>query len=367
MDTMEIESQQPQQEQPTITNDTKLLRTILLVVNFTIMFFGNCGTPLFLRLYFLHGGQRKWLSSWIQTAGWPLIFLPLLLSYFNRRRSDRRLSLPTKPYFMNLPLFAACTVLGLLTGLDDFFYAFGTSYIPVSTSAILISTQLGFTALFAFFLVKQRFTPFSVNAVALLMLGAVILGMDSRKDRAKGETRKEYLAGFCMMLAAALLYGVVLPLVELTYAKAKQAVTYTLVMEMQLVMGFFATAFCTVGMIVNKDFQAIPREAKEFGLGEMTYYWCLVMSAVLSQFFFVGTVGAVYFGSALLAGVLMAAFIPLTEVLSVIVFREQFTGGKGVSLALSLWGFMSYFYGEYYKEGKKKKAIVGGENEALTI
>jgi hypothetical protein len=34
--------------------------------------------------------------------------------------------------------------------------------------------------------------------------------------------------------------------------------TYALVMEMQLVMGFFATAFCTVGMIVNNDFQVRP-------------------------------------------------------------------------------------------------------------
>jgi hypothetical protein len=52
----------------------------------------------------------------------------------------------------------------------------------------------------------------------------------------------------------------VLPLVELTYKRAAaggggRVLTYALVMEMQLVMGFFATAFCTVGMIVNNDFQ----------------------------------------------------------------------------------------------------------------
>jgi hypothetical protein len=53
--------------------------------------------------------------------------------------------------------------------------------------------------------------------------------------------------------------------VELAYRRAAgaggRAVTYALVVEMQLVMGFFATAFCTVGMVVNKDFEvsSFPR------------------------------------------------------------------------------------------------------------
>ncbi|CDO97405.1 unnamed protein product [Coffea canephora] len=34
-------------------------------------------------------------------------------------------------------------------------------------------------------------------------------------------------------------------------------------MEMQLVISFFATAFCTVGMLINHDFAAIAREARE--------------------------------------------------------------------------------------------------------
>lgn len=63
--------------------------------------------------------------------------------------------------------------------------------------------------------------------------------------------------GFFLTIGAAALYGLVLPLVELTYRRAKRPITYTLVIEMQLVMGFFATAFCAVGMIVNKDFQVM--------------------------------------------------------------------------------------------------------------
>jgi fatty-acid desaturase len=42
----------------------------------------------------------------------------------------------------------------------------------------------------------------------------------------------------------------------------------------------------------------------------------------------------------------MTVLIPVTEVLAVMFFHEPFNGTKGVALALSLWGFVSYFYGE---------------------
>ena len=105
---------------------------------------------------------------------------------------------------------------------------------------------------------RQRLTALSVNAVALLTVGAVVLGLHVSSDRPAGVTKGQYWLGFLLTLAAAALYGLVLPLIELTYKRAAgggRVVTYALVVEMQLVMGFFATAFCTVGMIVNNDFQ----------------------------------------------------------------------------------------------------------------
>jgi len=256
---MEVESQQ-QQEVPNSLSTSKALKKALIILNFTMLTLGAAGTPLLLRLYFLNGGTRIWLSSWLQTAGCPLTLIPLSISYCHRRQNlylnlNLNFRPKTRTFLITAPLFLACTVLGLLIGLDDFLYAYGLSYLPVSTSSLLISTQLGFTALSAFLLVKQRFSAYSINAIVLLSLGAVVLGIHSNGDRPKGEGKGQYFVGFVMTLGAAALYGLLMPLVELTYAKAKQAITYTLVMEMQLVMGFFATVFCTVGMIVNKDFQ----------------------------------------------------------------------------------------------------------------
>ncbi|XP_058087765.1 purine permease 3-like [Magnolia sinica] len=334
-------------------NKSKAMKITLLLLNGTMLAIGNTGGPLILRLYFIRGGNRKWLSSWLQTGGWPLILIPLSISYVHRRLKSKD---NTRVFFITPFLFASCAVLGVLTGLDDYMYAYGSTYLPVSTSSILISSQLAFNAVFALLIVKHKFTPYSINAVILLMVGAIILGVHSNSDRPAKETNLHYYLGFFMTLGAAALYGVVLPLLELTYMKTKQAITYALVMEMQMVICFFATAFCTLGMLANKDFKAIPREARVYGLGESRYYMVLVGCAVFWQFFFLGMVGVISCSSSLHAGVLISAFIPVTEILAVFFYDEKFNADKGLALSLALWGFASYFYGEFKKDKKEKLA-----------
>ncbi|XP_060171324.1 purine permease 1-like [Lycium barbarum] len=320
------------------------MKRILLVINCLILSVGVCGGPLMVRLYFVEGGAKIWLSSWLQTGGWPLTLVPLVILYFYRRKikgSD------TKFYFITPRVFVAAFVIGIALGLDDFCYSWGGSKLPVSTSSLLISVQLAFTAIGAFFIVKLKFTSYSINAMVVLTVGAVLLGIRANGDRPEGVTSGEYIVGFVMTLLAAALYGLILPCIELTYMKAKQALTAILVLEIQLVMCFAATAFCTVGMIVNKDFQAISREAKQYNLGEARYYTVLIWSAIIWQCFYVGAIGVIYCSSSLMSGVLLAVLLPVTELLAVIFFNEKFSGEKGLSLFLSLWGFVSYVYGEY--------------------
>ncbi|CAL5348830.1 unnamed protein product [Camellia sinensis] len=170
-----------------------------------------------------------------------------------------------------------------------------------------------------------------------------------------------------MTIAAAALYGLILPMVELTYKKAKQAITYTLVLEIQLVMCFFATLVCTIGMLINEDFQAIPKEARAFGLGETTYYVVVVCSAIIWQCFFLGAVGVIFSASSLLCAIIIAVLLPVTEILAVIFYHEKFQAEKGVSLILSLWGFVSYFYGEFKhsKQQQKSEETQTSETEML--
>ncbi|XP_016549753.2 purine permease 3 [Capsicum annuum] len=338
------------------------MKRILLVINCLILSIGVCGGPLMMRLYFVEGGSRIWLSSWLQTGGWPLTLIPLAVLYFYRRKikgSD------TKFYFITPRIFIASFVIGVVIGLDDFFYSWGGSKLPVSTSSLLIAAQLAFTAIGAFFIVKLKLTSYSINAVVVLTVGAVLLGIRANSDRPEGVTSKAYVIGFIMTLSAAGLYGLIIPCIELIYMKAKQAITATLVLEIQMVMCFAATAFCTIGMIVNKDFQAISREAKQYNLGEARYYIVLVWSTIIWQCFYVGAIGVIYCSSSLMSGILLAVLLPVTEVLAVIFFKEKFSGEKGLSLFLSLWGFVSYMYGEYKQE--KQKNNKSQENEMTTM
>ncbi|KAI3736559.1 hypothetical protein L2E82_26415 [Cichorium intybus] len=311
-----------------------------------------------MRLYFIHGGNRVWLSSFLETGGWPVIVVVLIILYFHRRAAgknehNKRATL----IYMRPRLFFAVAFIGILTGLDDYLYAYGIARLPVSTSALIIASQLAFTAFFAYILVKQKFTAYSINAVVLLTIGAAVLALHTNSDRPEGESKKEYLMGFVLTVAAALLYGFVLPLIELTYENAKQAITYTLVLEIQTVMCLFATIFCTVGMIINNDFKAIPREADDFELGTIEYYTILCFNALVWQCFFLGAIGVIFCASSLLSGIIIAVCLPLTEVLGVLLYREKFQVEKGVALVLSLWGFASYFYGEYKFTKKLKDSI----------
>nr|GEY19936.1 purine permease 1-like [Tanacetum cinerariifolium] len=324
----------------------------LLILSCILLAIGNCGGPLITRLYFIHGGKRVWLSSSLETAGWPVIIIILIILYLRRRTTQK--NKPTTLVYMRPRLFFAVAFIGVITGLDDYLYAYGVARLPISTSALILAPHLAFLAFFAYILVKQKFTPYSVNAVVLLTVGAGVLALHTSNDRPKGESKKEYTLGFVMTVAAGLLYGFVLPLIELTYNKAKQEITYTLVVEIQMVMCLFATVFCMIGMIANGDFKVIPREANDFELGKAKYYAILCASALLWQSFFLGAIGVIFCASSLLSGVIIAALLPVTEVLAVVFYKEKFQAEKGVALVLSLWGFTSYFYGEFKVEKKLK-------------
>ncbi|XP_020574414.1 purine permease 3-like [Phalaenopsis equestris] len=331
----------------TFTEPTKPIKSkrLLLFFNILLLLIGGSGNPLILRVYYLHGGNHKWFTSFLQSTGFPFLLIPLLFSFF---RSPRR------QFFRISPFLLLCsTFIGLLTGMDNFFFSYGVSYLPVSTSSLLISTQLAFTAIFAYFIVKQKFRASSINAVALLTFSAAVLGVHANGDRPEGESNTKYYMGFVMTLAAAVMYGLMLPLVELMYAKSKMKIGYTLVIEIQFVIGVIATAFCAVGMAVSKDFQALSSESHNYGLGQTKYILIVVFNTIITQCFFLGMVGTIKYSTALLGGVILAICIPITELLAVFFFHEKFDGEKGVAVALCLWGTASYFYGEYksYRKG----------------
>ncbi|XP_042503860.1 purine permease 3-like [Macadamia integrifolia] len=332
-------------------------RPLFLYLFMTV--FGCIGGPFLMRLYFMHGGKRKWLSSWLQNVGFPFFLGPLLFLYFKQQTESTPAS-----FFMDSKLFASSAGLGVIVGLDSYFYSVGLFYIPVSTSGILTSTQLSFTALFAFLIVKQKLTFYSINSVILMTLGAIVLAFHSSGDRPPGVSNSEYFLGFFFTLAGAVLLGLSFPLVELAYSKSSKPITLAVVLQFQFIASLSATIFCTIGMVINNDFDVIPREAKEYAIGEVKYYIVLVTSAIAWQFLFTGMLGVVYYTSSLFFGIFSSGLLPFVQIGAVIAFHDKFTSEKGLSLGLCLWSFVSYFIGEY-RSAQKKLTIVQEEEEIV--
>ncbi|KAK9167475.1 hypothetical protein Scep_002666 [Stephania cephalantha] len=312
------------------------------------MAIGVIGGPLLSRLYYLHGGGRKWVNTFTQSAGFPILFAPLFFLYLRHRSNPQ-----STHFFMESKLFVASAIIGVFVGLDNFLYTLGLSYLPVSTSSILYATQLAFIAVFARIIVRQKFTPFTINSVVLMTLGSVLLGPRTSGDRPAGVTGKGYLFGFFLTLGSAGLIGLVWPCVELCYAKATRVLNFTVVLQFQLNVAAFASIVSFIAMIANKDFQRIKRVwTRPNHVCCSTSWWrCGVAVLLLRRSW-----GDILRAGSLLNGILSAVLLPMTEIAAVFAYHEKFTGEKGMALALCLWGFTSYFYGEY-QTNKKAKAL----------
>ncbi|KAI3854650.1 hypothetical protein MKX03_005246 [Papaver bracteatum] len=309
---------------------------------------GMIGGPLLLRLHFLHGGIGKWLASWTQMTGFPVLFIPLVILHSRRNQSTE--------FFASRKLLFHAALTGLVQGIGNFMFCSGLSVLPVSTTALLVTTQLIFTSLISLIWVKQKFTPYSLNPIVVIIMGSVLIGLSRSSDRPPGVTNSQYVFDFFISIAAAAIFGFVIVSTQVAYAKANQAMAYSIVLQFQVCMSFFATLTCTFGSLINQDFAAMHKEAREFGLGAQMYYLVLVSNMVVWQMVFVGRAGIIFCTSSLFAGVVGAIFSTLSQIAAVIAFHENFTGEKGMALALTLWGFTSYFYGSY-KNTKKPEPV----------
>ncbi|MCL7033386.1 hypothetical protein MKW94_026885 [Papaver nudicaule] len=339
---------------------------LMIIINCAFVAIGQVAGPLLMRLYYLHGGNRKWLASFTQSGGFPVLVFPIIFLFIQSKLSTRKNDESPLTFWLEPKLFLSSAVIGILSGVGYFMYSLGLSYIPVSTSSLLYATQLCFIAFFSRLIVKQRFTAYIINAIVVMTLGSALLGINTDVDRPVGVSKAQYLLGFLLTLGTAVLAGLLMPLVQLTFSKAIRNINYASLLQFQFISSLFATTVCVIGMLVNKDFQAIPREANEFELGKAKYYIIIVVRAVICQFSVLGTIGVIVYASALFNGILASALVPVTGVAAVIFYHESFTGLKGTALVLCLWGFCSYFYGEYKmmkKMMKNKVTNIGSPEE----
>ncbi|KAJ6953053.1 hypothetical protein NC652_004899 [Populus alba x Populus x berolinensis] len=290
MDTELGNKNEPDQHQ-----NKKRTKAFLVFLNCMLMAVGQVAGPLLVRIYYLHGGKSNWLGAWLLTAGFPILIIPIAISYMRARARAQAGRLLVTPW-----LFSASVILGLLLGLDSYLYSFGMSYLPVSVSSILGSSQLAFTAIFAYIVVKHKFTHYSINAVVLMTFGSVILGFHMNGDRPRGESKGKYILGFFMTIGGAALHGFLMPALEFTYLKAGKAITLTLSCKLY------------------------PKRQQSLVLVKQR-------------------------------GLVSSLLVPVQQAFAVIILKEVFNAEKGMGPAMCLWGFASYLYGEYQKPEANKE------------
>lgn len=105
-------------------------------LNIFFVIAGQTTAILLGRFYYDQGGNSKWVSSFVQTAGFPLLFIALC--------AFRSKPMPTQTSSSTPIIHAALiyTVLGLIVAADNLMYSYGLLYLAASTytlSFVLLS------------------------------------------------------------------------------------------------------------------------------------------------------------------------------------------------------------------------------------
>ncbi|CAI0545178.1 unnamed protein product [Linum tenue] len=123
-------------------------------------------------------------------------------------------------------------------------------------------------------------------------------------------------------------------------------------MEMIITENVVASVVTVVGLFASGEWRSIDREMDAYRLGTVPYLMVLIWIAVFWQMFSIGAVGLIFEVSSLFSNSISAVGLPIVPIMAVFFFNDKMNGIKGVSMALAVWGFVSYVY-QYYVDGQK--------------
>ncbi|KAF8412510.1 hypothetical protein HHK36_000478 [Tetracentron sinense] len=332
---------------------------ILVALNAFFLLFGQSAGILLGRFYFAEGGNSKWMATLVQTAGFPILFLPL---YLLNSSKDLSTANSTRPSVTTLSLIYI--FLGLIVAGDNMMYSIGIMYISASSYSLLCASQLAFNAVFSFYINSQKFTALIFNSIVLLTLSASLLAFNSDSSKPEGVTTGKYVIGFLCTLGASATYSLLLSLLQLCFQKVLKRENFSVVLEVQIYTSIVATFACSVGLFASGEWRDLKGEMEGFGKGRVSYVMTLVWTAVAWQVFSVGIVGLTFVASSLFANVISTLALAILPVAAVIFFHDKMDAVKVVAMLLAIWGFASYIYQNYLDDSKvKEKKTDGDANE----
>ncbi|XP_023548758.1 probable purine permease 11 isoform X1 [Cucurbita pepo subsp. pepo] len=321
----------------------------LVALNIFFLIVGQAAAVLLGRFYYDQGGNSKWMATVVQTAAFPVLFIPLFLV-----RSAKDTSTSTNPPSI-LILLLIYFSLGSVIALDNWLYSTGLLYLSASTYSLVCASQLAFNAVFSYFINSQKFTILISNSVIILSLSSALLAVDDDSERPAGVSKSKYFFGFICALGASALYSLLLSLMQLTFQKVLKRETFTVVLEMQIYTSIVATIVSVVALFASGEWKSLPHEMAGFGKGRVSYVLTLVGTAVAWQTCSVGVVGLIFIVSSLFSNAISTVSLAVTPLAALVIFHDKMNGVKIIALLLAIWGFVTYLYQNYIDESKAQR------------
>ncbi|KAJ1443599.1 Purine nucleobase transmembrane transport [Sesbania bispinosa] len=322
----------------------------LVSLSISFLIVGQSAAVILGRFYYEQGGNSKWLATLVQTAAFPILYIP-----FFTIPSPPEASTSSAPPSIKV-LASIYFVLGILIAADNMMYSTGLLYLSASTYALICASQLAFNAVFAYFINSQKFTALIINSTVVLTLSASLLAVNEDTDEPSGVSKGKYIVGFLCTLGASAVYSLLLSLMQLTFEKVLKRETFTVVLEMQIYTSLVATCASTIGLFASGEWRSLHGEMEDFQKGEVAYVMTLVWTAIAWQVCSVGVVGLIFLVSSLYSNVISTVSLAVTPIASVLVFHDKMNGVKIISMLLALWGFASYIYQNYLDDLKARRA-----------
>lgn len=330
---------------------------VLVVVNIFFLIAGQAAAVLLGRYYYDQGGNSKWLATLVQTAAFPILYIPLFLLPAPREAS----SSSRCPSFVTLAL--VYLVLGAILAGDNMLYSVGLLYLSASTYSLICASQLAFNAVFSYFINSQKFTALILNSVVILSLSAALIAVNEDSEGPSKVSKWKYVLGFVCTVGASAIYSLLLSLMQLSFQKVLKRQSFGVVLDMQIYTSFVATCICIVGLFASGEWKTLSGEMQGFHKGEVSYVMVLVWTAVSWQVCSVGVVGLIYVVSSLFSNVISTASLAITPVVAVLVFHDKMNGAKVVAMLMAVWGFASYIYQNYLDDSKSRKSRYDRETQ----
>lgn len=321
----------------------------MVVYAFFVLAGQSVGTLLG-RLYFDNGGKSEWMATLVQVVGFPVLFP---FQYITTTKQNHTGTNATKQF--PLILASVYVSLGIFLAADCMLYSIGLQYLPVTTYTLICASQLGFNALFSYFLNRQKFTPYIVNSLVLLTISSVLLVFQTDPGDSNKTSKRKYVIGFICTLAASAGYALMLSVTQLAFQKIIKKETLRAIIDMSIYQSVVATVAIVIGLFASGDWRKLNREMEEYKLGKVSYVMNLFWTAVSWQAFGVGSVGLIFKVSSLFSNVISILGLPVAPVLAVIFLHDKLTGLKAVAMLLAMWGFVSYMYQHYLDDLKTKE------------